>query len=292
MTREGTPRRVLVTGGEGLVGSVLVRLLRACGHEVTTLTLPDAAPHEDVRVVRGDARDPAAVARALDGAGAVAHLAAIADPWHEPATEVFATNTSATFTVLWTAAQHGVRRLAVASSVNAAGRLLNPHRPAPPAYPIDESVPADVADPYSLSKHVDELTLRAVCRRFGAAGVALRLPLVVAPESAAGLRAWSATRLAESSADGWGWIDVRDAAEAFRLALTGDYDGPHVVQVAADETFADIETEELIERYAPHAARTARYPGHAAPIDTSRARDLLGFVARHGYAPDDEKGLT
>jgi nucleoside-diphosphate-sugar epimerase len=279
-----------VTGGEGLVGSAVVRRLLECGHEVTTLIPADAAPHDGVRVVRGDARDPAAVARAADRVDAVAHLAAIADPWHEPATDVFANNAPATFTVLWTAAQRGVRRFAVAGSVNATGLLLNPHRPGPPAYPVDETVPADIADAYSLSKHVDELTLRAVCRRFGASGVALRLPLVVAPARTGGLRAWSATRLAESAADGWGWLDVRDAAEAFRLALTGDYAGAHVVHVAAPETFADAETEDLIERYAPQAPRAAAYPGHAAPIDTRRARELLGFVPRHGRAPVDEEG--
>ncbi len=274
--------RVLVTGAEGLVGSAVVGHLREHGHAITTLTLPGAAPHEGVRVVRGDARDPAAVAEAAEGAEAVVHLAAIPNPWSATAPEVFANNAPATFSVLWTAAEHGVRRFAIAGSVNATGLLMNPHHPLPPRYPIDETTPPDVADPYSLSKQVDELTLRAVCRRFGASGVALRLPLMISPANIDALRASGAERPADGAGDGWGWLDVRDGAEAFRLAITGDYEGAHVVHVAAPDTFAGTPTEELLDRYAPGVPRREAYPGCTAPIDTRRARDLLGFVPRFG----------
>ena len=261
-------QRVLVTGAEGLVGSAVVAHLRDHGHEVSTL--------------RGDARDPAAVLDALDGVDAVAHLAAIANPWHEPAHELFGNNVLATFTVLWTAAERGVRRFAIASSVNATGLLMNPAKPRPAAYPIDESTPADLADPYSLSKQVDEDTLRAVCRRFDASGVALRLPLIVAPHNAAGLRDWMAREPEHGVGDGWGWLDVRDAAEAFRLALLREYDGAHVVHVAAPDGFAGTPTEELLDRFAPGVPRRERSKGRVAPIDTSRAKQLLGFIPRHG----------
>lgn len=276
-----TAPRVLVTGGEGLVGSALVANLLAAGHEVTTLTLPDVTPHPGVRVVRGDARDPAAVAAAVEGVDAVAHLAAIASPYRDPAPVLFGTNTSATFTVLWTAAERGVARLVIASSANATGLLLNPHRPLPPRYPVDESVPPRTADPYSLAKQVDELTLAAVCRRFAASGVALRLPLMIGPDNVEELRRWKAERGDEGAADGWAWLDVRDGAEAFRLALTADYDGAHVVVLAAPEVFDDRPTEELLRRFAPDVARDRSYPGHEAPIDTRCARELFGFVPRH-----------
>ena len=70
-------------------------------------------------MVRGDARDPDAVAAAADGVDAVAHLAAIPSPYEHPAHEVFGNNTLATFTVLWTAAGAGrapVRRSPAAST--------------------------------------------------------------------------------------------------------------------------------------------------------------------------------
>ena len=82
---------VLVTGGAGYVGAVLVPKLLAAGHRVTVLDLymyggdvlagsRGPALHE----VRGDLRDPAAVARALEGCDAVIHLACISnDPSFE-----------------------------------------------------------------------------------------------------------------------------------------------------------------------------------------------------------------
>lgn len=280
--------RILVTGGEGLVGRAVVAGLLDAGHPVTTLTLPDAVPNEGVRVVRGDARDADAVREALAGVGGVAHLAAYPTPRGRPAPEVFGNNVVATFTVLWTAAEAGVRRLVIAGSVNAIGRLFHPHRPLPPGYPIDESTPPDIADPYSLSKRTDEDTLRAVCRAFGASGVSLRMPLMVAPDNVERLRAWTREHAEDGARDGWGWLDVRDAADAFRLALTADYEGAHAVQLAAPDTLQALPTADLLARYAPGVPVRGVFPGHRAPIDTGAARRLLGFRPRHldtGEAP-------
>lgn len=275
------PPTVLVTGGEGLVGSVVVRHLLAAGHAVTTLTRPGVEPHAGVRVVVGDARDPDAVRTAAEGVEAVAHLAAIPNPFESPAVEVFGNNAVATFTVLWTAAESGIRRFAIAGSVNATGLLMNPHHPLPARFPVDETTPADLADPYSLSKAVDELTLATVCRRFGASGVALRLPLVLTAGNAARLRAWQATRPGESIGDGWGWLDARDAAEAFRLALLREGAGAEVVHVAAGETLQPEPTDALLDRYAAGVPRDRPFPGREAPVDTRRARTVLGFSPRY-----------
>ena len=273
--------RILVTGGDGRVGRAVVARLLDAGHPVTVLSLADAVPQQGVRVVRGDARDPVTVAEALDEVVAVAHLAAIPTPRGRPATEVFANNVTATFSVLWTAAEHGVRRFVIASSVNAIGLLFHPHRPLPARYPLDESTPADIADPYSLSKHTDEATLHAVCRAFDASGVALRMPLMVAPADADGLTAWAREHVADGARDGWGWLDVRDGAECFRLALVGGYTGVHALQVAAPTTLQELPTAELLARYAPGVPVSGEIPGRAVPIDTSRARRLLGFEPRH-----------
>jgi len=278
--------RVLVTGGAGHVGSAVVRRLLDAGHEVTTILRPDASAIAGARVVRGDVRDAAVVGEALDGVGAVAHLAAIPHPAGQPAPAVFANNVESTFTLLWCAAEAGVRRFAVAGSVNATGLIMNPRHPHPGRYPIDEDTLPDIADPYSLSKQVDELTARAVSSRFGVSVVVLRLPLVVERENAGRLWEYQSGRVGECAGDGWGWIDARDAAEAFRRALTADIDGVHVVHVAAPTVFSDTPTEELLDRHAADVPRARTFPGRSAPIDTGRAERLLGFVPRY-----DEPGL-
>ena len=72
-----------------MVGSAVVRHLLAGGHDVTTLSLPGVTPHDGVRVVFGDARSAEAVTSAVEGADAVAHLAAIPNPLSDPAPTVF-----------------------------------------------------------------------------------------------------------------------------------------------------------------------------------------------------------
>lgn len=83
---------VMVTGGAGYVGSVLVPKLLAAGHRVTVLDLylygdDIFAPYRsnpNLIEVKGDLRDPTAVAKALKGCNAVIHLACISnDPSFE-----------------------------------------------------------------------------------------------------------------------------------------------------------------------------------------------------------------
>jgi dihydroflavonol-4-reductase len=79
--------RVTVTGGTGFIGSHSVAALNAAGHGVRMFVRsPEKlqralAPHglsrADVEVVEGDITDPDAVKRALDGADAVLHGAAV-----------------------------------------------------------------------------------------------------------------------------------------------------------------------------------------------------------------------
>jgi uncharacterized protein YbjT (DUF2867 family) len=78
--------RLFVLGATGGTGKAIVRLAQARGHDATILARnPEKAEDlRDVRVVRGNALDPAAVASALEGAGAViSALGTPASPFRE-----------------------------------------------------------------------------------------------------------------------------------------------------------------------------------------------------------------
>lgn len=77
------PARILVTGGAGFVGSHVVDLLTADGHDVVvldSLVAHDGSRppwlHPDVELVQADVRDPAAWSQAARGVDAVCHQAA------------------------------------------------------------------------------------------------------------------------------------------------------------------------------------------------------------------------
>jgi dTDP-L-rhamnose 4-epimerase len=80
-----TPRRVLVTGGAGFIGSHLAAALVARGHRVRILDVLDPQVHgtgstrpaaEGAEMIRADVLDAEALTRALDGIEVVFHQAA------------------------------------------------------------------------------------------------------------------------------------------------------------------------------------------------------------------------
>jgi nucleoside-diphosphate-sugar epimerase len=79
-------KRVMVTGGAGYVGSSLIPKLLRNGYEVSVLDLylygdvfADLKSNPGLREIKGDLRNPADVARSLEGCDAVIHLACISN---------------------------------------------------------------------------------------------------------------------------------------------------------------------------------------------------------------------
>lgn len=137
MRREsGSGARVLITGGAGFIGSHVADALLARGYRVRVLDSLDAQVHgsdthgqrpdylaPEVELVRGDVRDPDAVARALDEVELVFHLAAavgVGQSMYEIVryTDV---NNLGTAVLLEALLRHPVRRLVVASSMSIYG---------------------------------------------------------------------------------------------------------------------------------------------------------------------------
>jgi nucleoside-diphosphate-sugar epimerase len=282
-----TPTRVLVTGAAGRIGRAATQLLNDRGIAVTALAIQYDQPLEADRLLVGDATDPVTVAEALEGADAVVHLAAI--PHRDAGTpfDVYRTNVVSTFNVLSQAGQRGLRRAVIASSINAFGVPMNHHDVAPAYFPIDEEIPVDIDDWYSLSKQSDELTARMVARHWGVDVAALRFPLVDTAASLLRIRGFVEGDPAIRMREGWAYLDLRDAAEAIYRSLVAEWTGAVVVGLSAADTLMARPTAELVREFAPAVEVRGELTGRQSLIDTTRARDILGF--RPKYSVNDER---
>lgn len=280
------PRRILVTGAGGTIGRRVVEQLLGAGSDVIALTVDDAyrAP-EPADTVIADAADEEAVSATLRGCDAVVHLAALAHPSLGSPREVFTNNVVSTFTVLCAAAALGIRRAVIASSINAYGVPFNPHAPLPAYFPLDERLPVDIADAYSLSKRVDEQSAMMAARAWAIDVVAFRFPLVKEADELLAVAADVARAPETMMRTGWAYLTVQDAARAVDAALRAPVHGAHVVGLSAVDTLLARPTEELLDGYAAGVPRRRRFSGRAALIDTGRARDLLGLAPGRSIHP-------
>jgi len=282
--------RVVVTGAGGHIGRHVAAELMGRGHEVVPVdrSVPGGSrdPNDLAPWHVGDVRDAGFMSALLARTrpDALAHLAAIPRPTLGSPLEVFATNTEATFVALETAGDAGLARVVLASSTSALGTVFPVATAAPvsPLYaPVDEDHPFLGSDPYALSKQVDEATAATMQRRHGYGVVALRIPNTGPMDAqiarAAAVRADPATLANEL----WAYLDIRDAARAFALALERDLTGCHVINVMAPDTNAAVPTVDLLARFHPATRMRRPIEDREVPFDLTRARDLLGFEAEH-----------
>ena len=149
---------VFVTGGTGFVGAHLVKALRARGDAVAALVRRPALAEQlgwgpEIRLVRGDLDDAAALRQGCAGADVVYHVAGKIAARN--AAEFMATNRDGTANVLEAARDGGAQRLLFVSSLAVAG-------PTTPGHPIDETRPPMPVTDYGRSKLAAEVLVRAM----------------------------------------------------------------------------------------------------------------------------------
>ena len=174
---------IVVTGAGGFVGSALLSQMRATGRHVRGLVrtaTPEVNAKTECRTV-GDLATATedALARALDGAGAVVHLAGRAhlmrDRVANSANAYREANVVASERLARAAVHGGVARFVFVSTIKVNGETTSPGRP------FRESDPPHPEDAYGRTKWQAEQALEAIAGASDMALTILRPPLMYGP---------------------------------------------------------------------------------------------------------------
>lgn len=148
--------KVLVTGGDGFIGSHLTEMLVSKGYSVKALTqynsfndwgwLEDVGCKDQIEVLSGDIRDPHYCKHITKDTDIVFHLAAlIAIPYSYIAPDSYVdTNIKGTLNICQAAKENGVGRIIHTSTSEVYGTAQY--------VPIDEKHPLQAQSPYSATK--------------------------------------------------------------------------------------------------------------------------------------------
>ena len=221
---------------------------------------------------------------------AIIHLAASTSGVAEIGQETFKANALGTFIIIDEARKAGVKRFLCASSINAFGTIYWRISGKPVEYdrmPLDESFTPVPEDPYSLSKHVNELTCAAFTRAYDITTAAFRFAGVYSEE------AYQSVRQNLVPTGGWSddlfqWVHVKDIARGLQQALECPSLPEHgVYTLAAADTRCPEPTMEILERFRPDLAATVARPliGRETLMSIDRARETFGYDPQYRLGP-------
>lgn len=270
-----TPKKWLITGGCGFIGTSLIAdLVNEGGHAVRILDNLSVGTREDlagvtefqeipaddqlptpesnsVALINGDILDPELALRAAQGMDLIVHLAAntgVGPSVENPRMDC-ETNVIGTLNYLEASRHAGIPRFVFASSGAPAGEV-DP--------PIHEELPPHPVSPYGASKLAGEGYCSAYARTFGVTTVALRFGNVYGPLS--GHKNSVVAKFIKRALDGdpleiYGdgtqtrdFIYIDDLVRAVRLASSVDNIGGEAFQIATNrETTVGELAEMLVE---------------------------------------------
>jgi len=268
--------RIAVTGGNGDMGRSLIPYLLEQNHTVVSI---DRALSTDrmrgVDFLIADTRDFGQFAASIHGCDALIHLAAIRAPGKHPDPVVYADNTVSSYNALSAASMLGIKRVCLASSINAIGGAFS-RSPQYDYFPVDEQHATYTEDPYSLSKWVLEQQADAFARRFEWMTIAsLRLHWLLDSRERA-LQS-TATMGPVAIRHLWAYTLLSEASRAFLLSLTADFTRHEVFYIAAPHTASIKPSMELAQEFYPHTEIRGDFSNHMGFFNCAKAGRLLGW---------------
>ena len=270
--------KFLITGGAGFLGINLARYLLGRNHQVVSLDVADFDyPERDrVKIVKGDIRDPAKVAQAMDGADIVVHTAAALPLYKKE--EIFSVDIDGTRTVLEEACKRNVDRFIHISSTAVYG--------IPDHHPLFENDKLQGVGPYGIAK-IEAEGLCASYRQKGMCVPIIRPKSFIGPERLgvfAMFYDWAKDGrnfpLIGNGRNRYQLLDVEDLCAAIYLCATLDRTiANDVFNVGAkDYTTMKEDFQAVLDR-AGRGKRMIAFPGLAHDLDAALSRNAPPLAA-------------
>jgi len=269
-----------VTGASGKVGQATVAELREHGYRVTAVDIAPATSMTSRAVTGADLRDAGDALQVLQGCDAVIHLANIPAPGLYPPAKTFNDNMAMNFNVFHAATELGHQRVVWASSETTLGLPFT----TPPRYlPVDEDHYPLPTSSYALSKVASETIASQMAGWSQIPFVALRFSNVFRPDEYTLMAQWQ-DDARKRMWNLWGYVDVRDAAAACRLALEADdLTGAPAFIVAAADTVMDRPSAQLAQEVFPGVELKTQAGEYDTLLSIDNARDRLGYDPQHSW---------
>jgi nucleoside-diphosphate-sugar epimerase len=274
-------KRILLTGGSGLLGRTLTPLL-CTRYDVTHFDM--VTPGDGLPFVKGSLCDAGAVEAACHGMDVIIHVAALhGQAWAKAGDHTgFEVNVLGTQNILEGARKGSAQRVIFTSSIWATG-----HAPVPPPYlPMDEDLPREPFEIYGLTKKLGEQMCRFASQRWGYSTICLRPGGICAPDIPA------ERRFAHLGA----MVDVRDVAQAHALAVAAPDTIQHdTFNVTADTALCRVDPvtffadrvatlERLFPGITPHLGPGKFDPNGITEWYTNeKAKRLLGYRPQYAF---------
>ncbi|EIW67766.1 hypothetical protein TREMEDRAFT_17420, partial [Tremella mesenterica DSM 1558] len=193
--------------------------------------------------------------------------------------QVHNSNVAMSYNALSIAADLGIERVVLASSVNSIGMLMS-KRPKFDYLPLDENHPFYPEDAYSLAKHIAEIQSDAFARRHPRMRIATLRFHAVLPDFLC-----SPGRFPGGTwKDLWGWVSLSSTAKACLLSLITPEErfprGHETFFIVASTTQEEVDTVELIEMKYPELipwVRGGGWKGRQGLFTCEKAKRLLGW---------------
>ena len=239
--------KYLVTGGTGLLGNNLLRLLTEAGHTATAITrgpvAPEVAAGIDADWVVGELNDDAFLRRSIDGCDGVIHSAGVIHLGWKRLQESLRINRDATSLIAAAAADQGVRLVHVGT--------VNTMAIGSASGPSDETTDRDanggqIDCSYVVSKRAGNDAVHKAVRQSGLDAVLVHPGFMLGPydwKPSSGrmyvevTKAWRPL----APAGGCSVCDVRDVAAGCIAALTADVEsGRDFILAGHQMTYLDL----------------------------------------------------